>query len=92
MVVIEAITRLLPGVLGSEDSLIVESYTADSGDASIHSRHVVEYPQYTRPEMFQPFSEVTWSVPKVLLSGDRKEICKWQKEHSVSVKTKEYAS
>ena len=85
MIVVEAVTRLLPGVLGSADSLIVESYTTGSNEVGLHSGHVVEYPQYTRPEVLEPISGVTWRVPEVLLSGDHKEILKWRKEHITKI-------
>ena len=73
MVVVEAVTRLVPGVLGSADSLTVESY------ASGVSRHTIEYPQYTRPETFEPLPGVSWRVPEVLLSGDHKKIEEWRR-------------
>lgn len=65
MVVVDAVTRLLPGVIDKE-SLKEESF-AKTG--------LVEYPQYTRPEKFRE-----WKVPEVLLSGNHKEIEKWKKE------------
>ncbi|MBI4359542.1 MAG: tRNA (guanosine(37)-N1)-methyltransferase TrmD [Candidatus Jacksonbacteria bacterium] len=81
MVVTEAVARLVPGVLGSADSLLVESHGAnkkDDGSASV-SRHVVEYPQYTRPERFEPIPGVSWRVPEVLISGDHKKIDEWRR-------------
>jgi tRNA (guanine37-N1)-methyltransferase len=68
MVVVDAVVRLLPGVLGSGESLLHES----------HNGHLLEYPQYTRPEKFQE-----WSVPDVLLSGNHGEIARWRREQSV---------
>lgn len=79
MVVVEAVTRLLPGVLGSPDSLIVESH-AVSDDKKGRATHMVEYPQYTRPEMFEPFAGVAWGVPEVLLSGDHQKVEEWRRE------------
>ncbi|MBI4359583.1 MAG: hypothetical protein HY564_00625, partial [Candidatus Jacksonbacteria bacterium] len=82
MVVVEAVTRLVPGVLGSADSLLVESHGTnkkDDGSASV-SRHVVEYPQFTRPETFEPIPGVSWRVPEVLLSGDHKQIDEWRRK------------
>src|SRR3989338_6145625 len=73
MVVVEAVTRLVPGVLGSADSLTVESY------ASGVSRQKIEYPQYTRPEVFEPLPGVSLRVPEVLLSGDHKKIEEWRR-------------
>lgn len=62
LVIIEAVARLLPGVLGNPDSLAEETA---SGEA--------EYPQYTKPADFKG-----WKVPDVLLSGDHKKIAGWR--------------
>lgn len=66
MVLIDSVVRLLPGVLGGEQSVEIESFQTD--DASI------EFPQYTRPEVFRDMT-----VPEVLLSGNHAEIDKWRK-------------
>lgn len=68
MIVIDSVTRLLPGVLGGEMSAEVESFQED--DESI------EAPQYTRPEEFRGMR-----VPDVLLSGHHGEIAKWRAEY-----------
>ena len=68
MVVLDAVVRLLPGVLGSGESLLYES----------HTEGLLEYPQYTRPEVFRQ-----WHVPEVLLSGNHAEIAKWRREQSI---------
>jgi tRNA (guanine37-N1)-methyltransferase len=68
MVVIDAVVRLLPGVLGSE---------ASSQDDS-HTSGLLEYPQYTRPAVFRE-----WSVPEVLLSGNHAQIAKWRREQII---------
>lgn len=68
MAVIDAVVRLMPGVLGSEESGISESFSEDS----------LEYPQYTRPEVYRGMK-----VPDVLLSGNHGEIERWRKEQSV---------
>jgi tRNA (guanine37-N1)-methyltransferase len=68
MVVIDSIVRLIPGVLGGEQSAEIESYS--EGDN-------LEYPQYTRPEDFRGLK-----VPEVLLSGNHGEIAKWRKGNS----------
>lgn len=65
MIMIDSIVRLLPGVLGGEMSAEVESFQDD--DES------VEYPQYTRPEVFRDMQ-----VPEVLLSGHHDNIAKWR--------------
>ncbi len=71
MVVIEAVARLIPGVLGKA-KLLKERVTKSGG--------FVEYPQYTRPAVFSPKKGVFWKVPKVLLSGHHKKIAQWRKE------------
>jgi tRNA (guanine37-N1)-methyltransferase len=68
MVVIDAVTRLLPGVLGSEESKVFESFTGN----------LLEYPQYTRPAVYRGLK-----VPEVLLSGDHQKIAKWRQEQAV---------
>jgi len=68
MVVVEAVGRLLPGVLGSEDSAADDS----------HAAGLLEYPQYTRPEKYRG-----WSVPQILLSGDHARIAMWRREQAV---------
>lgn len=67
MVLIEAVARLIPGVLG-KPQLLKERVTKTKG--------FIEYPQYTRPEVFKK-----WRVPRVLLSGDHKKIAEWRKKH-----------
>jgi tRNA (guanine37-N1)-methyltransferase len=69
MILVDSVVRLLPGVLGGETSADVESFQND--DESI------EYPQYTRPEVFQDMP-----VPPVLLGGHHAEIEAWRKSHS----------
>lgn len=68
LVLVDAVVRLLPGVLGSGESLLYESHTGG----------LLEYPQYTRPEVFRG-----WPVPEVLLSGNHGEIAKWRRRQSV---------
>ncbi|MDQ3093853.1 MAG: tRNA (guanosine(37)-N1)-methyltransferase TrmD [bacterium] len=65
MIIIDSVVRLLPGVLGGEQSAEIESFQND--DTSI------EFPQYTRPEEFMGMP-----VPSVLLSGHHAEIAKWR--------------
>jgi tRNA (guanine37-N1)-methyltransferase len=68
MVVIEAVARLVPGVLGNPQSLEEESFATG----------VLEYPQYTRPEEFRGMR-----VPDVLLSGDHRRIEEWRKAEAL---------
>jgi tRNA (guanine37-N1)-methyltransferase len=70
MVVVDAIARRLPGALGSEESGLVESFSAELGGG-------LEYPHYTRPAEFRG-----WGVPDVLLSGDHGKIEEWRREQS----------
>lgn len=83
MVVVEAVARLVPGVLGSADSLSVESYSFydTKNDPLYASRLRTEYPQYTRPEIFEPTTGIEWRVPEILLSGDHKKIEEWKTKH-----------
>ena len=67
MVLVDAIARLVPGVLGAEESKDEES----------HAQGMLEYPQYTRPQVYRG-----WEVPSVLLSGNHAEIAKWRREQS----------
>ncbi len=76
MVVMEAVTRLLPGAIGKPESLIEESFSSIvKGQMS----NVLEYPHYTRPEVFQKHK-----VPPVLLSGNHAKIEEWRKKKSRS--------
>lgn len=68
MVVIDAVTRLLPGVLGHEESAVDESF----------SEGLLEYPQYTRPASFR-----SMDVPEVLRSGDHGRVARWRREQAV---------
>jgi len=67
MVVIDAVTRLLPGALGDDQSALDESF----------SQGLLEYPHYTRPAEYRG-----WKVPPVLLSGNHAEIEKWRREQA----------
>lgn len=74
LVVIEAVSRLIPGVLGKKELL--------KERIPYPKRHYIEYPFYTRPAVFEPQKGVKWRVPNVLLSGDHKKIEEWRKKHS----------
>jgi tRNA (guanine37-N1)-methyltransferase len=67
MIVIDAVTRLLPGVLGDDESAHDESF----------SHGLLEYPHYTRPADFRG-----WKAPEILLSGHHAEIAKWRAEQA----------
>jgi tRNA (guanine37-N1)-methyltransferase len=68
MVLLDSVVRLVPGVLGSEDSTVDES----------HAAGLLEYPQYTRPPEYRG-----WTVPEVLLSGNHAQIADWRREQSI---------
>ena len=68
MAVVDAMARLVPGVLGDENSIVEESF----------SDSLLEYPQYTRPRDFNGYK-----VPEVLVSGNHKEIQNWQRKESL---------
>jgi tRNA (guanine37-N1)-methyltransferase len=65
MVIVDAITRMLPGVLGCEDSARQDSFY----------QTLLDYPQYTRPAEFRG-----WSVPGILISGDHQKIREWREK------------
>jgi tRNA (guanine37-N1)-methyltransferase len=67
MIVVDGVSRLLPGVLGHEDSASEESF----------SEGLLEYPQYTRPPEFRGLK-----VPDVLVSGNHQEVARWRQEQS----------
>ena len=68
MLVIDTVIRLIPGVLGDEESTVDESHSEDGR---------LEYPQYTRPREFRGMA-----VPEVLLSGDHGAVERWRREQS----------
>jgi len=68
MVIVDAVVRLLPGALGDEDSTKDDSF----------SEGLLEYPQYTRPEIFRDMK-----VPDILLSGDHAKIAQWRRQQAL---------
>ena len=68
LTLINGVTRLLPGTVGKEESLKLESFETD----------LLDYPQYTRPSEFRG-----WLVPEVLRSGNHGEIAKWRKQQQI---------
>lgn len=68
MIVVDAVVRLLPGALGDEDSSKNDSF----------SEGLLEYPQYTRPEVFRGMK-----VPDILLSGDHGKIAEWRRQQAL---------
>jgi tRNA (guanine37-N1)-methyltransferase len=69
MVVIEAVTRLIPGVMGNDESAAEESFS---------SAGLLEYPHYTRPASFRG-----WDVPEILRSGDHGKVARWR--HAMAI-------
>jgi len=67
MIIVDSVVRLIPGVLGGENSAEIESFQADD--------KIIEFPQYTRPEDFQGYK-----VPEVLLSGNHAQIANWRQD------------
>jgi tRNA (guanine37-N1)-methyltransferase len=76
-VVMEAVTRLIPGVLGNEESSVQESFASE--DAASNGRSgILDSPPYTRPAEFRG-----WTVPEVLLSGNHEEIRRWRRRRAL---------
>ncbi len=83
MTVVDAVSRLIPGVLGNEESLKEESYNVRCGRACPMKPRVLssskdegrsrEYPQYTKPEVFQG-----WTIPEILKTGHHQKIADWR--------------
>ena len=92
--VVDAVTRLIPGALGNEDSAVNESFSAiaeaaslqvpphpshlASHESQITDRGILDYPYYTRPQAFRG-----WEVPEVLMSGNHEEIRRWRREQAL---------
>ena len=73
-VVVDAVARLLEGVVGNQDSVLYESFT---------TRHLLDCPQYTRPADFRG-----WKVPETLLSGNHEQIRRWREQAALAKTTK----
>lgn len=71
LIIMDSITRLIPGALGNNESSVEESHSEVG---------VLEYPQYTRPEIFEADGK-KYKVPEVLTKGNHAEIAKWRKEN-----------
>jgi tRNA (guanine37-N1)-methyltransferase len=88
--ILDAVTRLIPGAVGNEDSIVNESFSGDAlssergqpplhaessaGESELVGRGILDYPHYTRPPSFRG-----WDVPEVLLGGNHEEIRKWRR-------------
>jgi len=73
MVVVDSVARLLPGVLGNKESIVEESFSSEG---------YLEYPHFTKPEVFSPKRGVKWPVPEILLSGHHEKIKDWRDNES----------
>ncbi len=76
MIIVDSITRLIPKVLGNDESLIDESH---------NNKDVLEYPQYTKPAEFK-IGLKKYNVPKILLSGNHKIIKEWKEKNKKRLK------
>lgn len=74
MVIVDTLARLIPGVLGNEESLTMESHDQEG---------VLEYPHYTKPAVFITDDGKELKVPEVLLSGDHKKIAEWREQNRI---------
>jgi tRNA (guanine37-N1)-methyltransferase len=74
----ESVVRLLPGVLGNEESAPQDSFTTRQAGCSEFRHGLFDFPHYTRPAEFQG-----WKVPEVLLSGNHEEIRRWRHQRAL---------
>jgi tRNA (guanine37-N1)-methyltransferase len=77
LVMTESVLRLVPGVLGKDDSAAAESFASEKGQPSL-----LEYPQFTKPEVLEIFGK-KMRVPKVLLTGHHANVEKWRREEAL---------
>jgi tRNA (guanine37-N1)-methyltransferase len=84
-VIVEAVTRLLPGAVGNESSTQQESFTVDvklkstnGADSTCGSNGLLDYPHYTRPSEFRGMA-----VPEALMSGNHEEIRRWRRQRAL---------
>ena len=87
VMILDAVTRLLPGALGNEDSSVNESFAEMSvaeieANSTSRVKALLDFPHYTRPAEFRG-----WSVPEVLIGGNHAEVAKWRRAAAVE-KTK----
>jgi tRNA (guanine37-N1)-methyltransferase len=89
--IVEAVTRLIPGALGNEDSTVNESFSEPDAASEVAQqaaplrnpshvtdRGILDYPHYTRPQIFRG-----WDVPETLMSGNHEEIRRWRREKAL---------
>jgi tRNA (guanine37-N1)-methyltransferase len=81
VMILDAVTRLLPGALGNEDSSVNESFaemSVSEASASGQVKALLDFPHYTRPAEFRG-----WGVPEVLIGGNHAEVAKWRRAAAV---------
>ena len=82
VMILDAVTRLLPGALGNEDSAVNESFSemsvAEANAGANGVKALLDFPHYTRPAEFRG-----WSVPEVLIGGNHAEVAKWRRAAAV---------
>jgi len=76
--IMESVIRLLPGVLGNEESAWQDSFTTPQAGPRDLRHGLLDFPHYTRPAEFQG-----WRVPEVLLSGNHEEIRRWRRQRAL---------
>ncbi len=85
--VLDAVTRLIPGALGNEDSAVNESFSEPARDSEpavtshksqVTNHGILDYPHYTRPQSFRG-----WDVPEILVSGNHEEIRRWRRSKAL---------
>jgi tRNA (guanine37-N1)-methyltransferase len=89
--ILDAVTRLIPGALGNEDSAVNESFSEleAAADGARHAvplretapncvRGILDYPHYTRPQKYRE-----WDVPEVLMSGNHEEVRRWRRKKAI---------
>jgi tRNA (guanine37-N1)-methyltransferase len=88
--IVDAVTRLIPGALGNEESALYESFSVAEGEMARAaggmervSRGILDYPHYTRPQSFRG-----WDVPEVLVSGNHEEILRWRRRKAIEKTTR----
>lgn len=87
MVVIEAVTRLLPGAVGKQESIRDESFKTLTGVEKEMMEKFIEYPHYTRPEKIK-INGRNKSVPKILLTGHHANIERWRQQEAFKLSKK----
>ena len=94
VMILDAVTRLIPGALGNEDSAVNESFSMEGAggreqgavslpaahpDSEAANRGILDYPHYTRPPEFRG-----WSVPEILLSGHHEQVRRWRRKMALA--------